>query len=116
MNDQGFIDSIETQSKHVHVHVPKYENYFTRHELNQKEIEKKYAMNYNNTDDVLRGVKHYMKKHYKPSPSCMKNFLFDRIPFLRWIIKYDVKQNLLRDFLAGLTIGIIQIPSGLNHF
>jgi len=45
----------------------------------------------------------------------MKLFLLDRIPFFSWLPKYNIKENLLKDVVAGLTIGVIQIPQGMAY-
>lgn len=41
----------------------------------------------------------------------MKNFFLERFPFFEWILKYNVKENLLKDFVTGLTVSIIRIFS-----
>ena len=106
------------QQQHHHhnlKHMNKYENYFHRSELNQEQLENRYKFNNTESDNVLKSTKKYLIKKYKPSRSCMQNYLLDRFPFFRWIPVYDYKQNLFKDFIAGLTIGIIQIPQGMAY-
>lgn len=56
------------------------------------------------SDNVFRSTANYCAKYYKPSGSCMKNYFFKRFPFFSWIISYDIKTNLLKDLIAGLTV------------
>ena len=72
---------------------------------NQKSLEEKYSFNDFQSDNALKGAINYGLKYYKPNSSCMRNYFFKRIPFCKWIIHYDLKQNLAKDILAGLTIG-----------
>jgi hypothetical protein len=89
------------------------DQYFRRHEISEHELVERYALHPAKSQNILYSVKHYMTKYYKPSWLCMKNYTLRRIPFLEWITKYDVKQNLLKDIISGLTIGVIQIPQGM---
>jgi MFS superfamily sulfate permease-like transporter len=45
----------------------------------------------------------------------MKGYFLDRVPFFKWIRKYNVKENLAKDMIAGLTIGVLQIPQGMAY-
>ena len=36
----------------------------------------------------------------------MIDFFFSRFPFFYWIIKYNLKENLLKDFITGLTVSL----------
>ncbi|OQV21883.1 Sulfate transporter [Hypsibius exemplaris] len=36
-------------------------------------------------------------------------------PILEWIMKYDLRKNLLKDFIAGLTVGTIAVPQALGY-
>jgi len=44
-----------------------------------------------------------------------KKTLFMRFPVLQWLPKYSIKEDLLADFIAGLTIAIMVIPQGLAN-
>ena len=43
-------------------------------------------------------------------PKTYKNFLFSKLPFLSWLPKYNIKEFLLLDMVAGLTVGVMNIP------
>jgi solute carrier family 26, other len=60
-------------------------------------------------DEIFENTKNYLKKHYKPTQTCMRNYFVGRFPILKWITKYDIKHDILKDLVAGLTVGIIQI-------
>ena len=38
------------------------------------------------------------------------NYLYKRIPILNWLPNYKAKSNLIPDLVAGLTVGIMNIP------
>jgi len=78
--------------------------------LNEKILKDKYIFAKLESDDVLKSTRRYCLKYYKPSRTCFSNYLLDRIPFLRWIRQYDPRECLLKDIIAGLTIGIVHIP------
>jgi MFS superfamily sulfate permease-like transporter len=54
-------------------------------------------------------------KHCAPSAKCVKKNIFNRIPCLKWLKKYNIKDDLLADFFAGLTVGIMHVPQGLAY-
>lgn len=72
--------------------------------FNEKTLEEKFTYKKIKSDNVLKSSANYLKKYYKPSPNCMKNYFFKRFPFFEWITKYDVKQNFVKDLIAGLTV------------
>lgn len=37
------------------------------------------------------------------------------IPFIGWIQKYDVRANLITDFIAGITVGVLNVPQGMAY-
>jgi hypothetical protein len=73
-----------------------------------KELEQRYAFKSDEDPSpaIVKDTINYMKKYFRPSPKCMKNFFFERLPFLTWLTAYDVKENLLKDFIAGLTVSL----------
>lgn len=73
--------------------------------LNEKILKDTYTFEKLQSNDALKSTARYCVKYYKPSKSCMFNYILDRIPFLRWIFQYDAKECLLKDVISGLTIG-----------
>ena len=90
-------------------------SFSNRPELNERDIVERYGSLVSKSDNIFYGTKNYIKKYYKPSPTCMKNFVEDRIPFIKWIRAYKIKESLVKDIIAGLTIGVIQIPQGMAY-
>lgn len=113
MDNEGF--SIEENKSNAIHKTVSYHDYFNREHLNLKEIDEKYMITPFKSDNILQSTKNYILKYYKPNKNCMKGFLFDRIPFIKWIRKYSIKENLVKDIIAGLTIGVIQIPQGMAY-
>jgi hypothetical protein len=103
------IDSRYKKVNRIH----KYESYFKRTEINEEDLGKKYTIQTAKSPSILYGTKRYITKHYKPSLICLKNYSFKRFPLFDWIRKYNFKEDFLKDLIAGLTIGIIQIPQGI---
>ena len=46
------------------------------------------------------------------TPSCVKNQVLGFLPFIRIMKKYNVRTDLFGDIVAGITVGIMQIPQG----
>ncbi len=90
------------------------EIYFTREEMNINDLDEFYSFKPIRSENALYDTKNYLIKYYKPSGKCMGNFLLDRFPLFKWILTYDYRNDFLKDFIAGLTIGVVQIPQG-NH-
>lgn len=44
-----------------------------------------------------------------------KNLIFDFLPVLRWLPKYDIKKNLLGDLMSGLIVGILLVPQSIAY-
>ena len=65
---------------------------------------------------VLDSAKKYVERTEKKFQKNAKNSSFykalvlKRIPILNWLPKYDAKESLISDMVAGLTVGIINIP------
>lgn len=89
--------------------------FYSRNELNENVLSEKYSFKPIKSNNIFLSSKNYFTKYYKPSGSCMKLFLFQRLPFFKWITEYDYRANLFSDFISGITIGIIQIPQGMAY-
>ncbi len=81
----------------------------------QDELERTFSAEKQQSDNVIKSTLHYFGKYYKPGGSCMKNYLLDRFPFIKWVKNYNLKENTLPDIISGLTIGIVHIPQGLAY-
>lgn len=45
-------------------------------------------------------------------PSNICDTILDFIPILKWLPKYNIRQNLIHDIVGGLTVGIMNVPQG----
>ncbi|XP_034029001.1 solute carrier family 26 member 9-like [Thalassophryne amazonica] len=53
-----------------------------------------------------------VKKKFRCSAAKLKALLFRRLPILKWLPKYKVKEKLLRDVISGVNGGTIQVTQG----
>lgn len=58
---------------------------------------------------ICANYKKRVKKNIK-DPSFYKNILYKRIPIINWLPKYRIKEYLAPDLIAGLTVGVMNIP------
>ncbi|BFZ10563.1 hypothetical protein BsWGS_13602 [Bradybaena similaris] len=49
------------------------------------------------------------------SPSCVRSFFSLHLPFLAIMKQYRLRQDLIPDIIAGLTVGIMHIPQGMAY-
>ena len=49
-------------------------------------------------------MKDIYTKHFHPSKHCAKKQLYNRVPAIKWLKSYKL-DDLLADFLAGITVG-----------
>jgi hypothetical protein len=61
-------------------------------------------------DNAFKSTATYLKKYYRPSGDCLLNFFFHRLPFFDWIRTYNIKEDLAKDLVGGLTLGVVHIP------
>ena len=62
----------------------------------------------NNNQNLTKLKKHLYNK-LKPNKKKFINFLKKRFPISEWLLVYNVRENILKDLIAGITAGIIQI-------
>jgi hypothetical protein len=65
----------------------------------------------------LISMKNYLKTKQKKLGKIKyyKNLLIKSVPLLDWLPKYNLKQNLLYDLVAGNTVGVMNIPQGMAY-
>ena len=86
-----------------------------RPKYSEKFMRENFSFTKGKKNDFFRDTIHYIKKNYRPSPLCAKNYFLKRIPFFHWIFKYNVRECFLKDLVAGLTVGIIHIPQSMAY-
>ncbi|XP_072025146.1 sulfate transporter-like [Amphiura filiformis] len=59
----------------------------------------------------------YIKRKIQQKCQCgsdtAKRLVYYLLPAVEWIPKYKIKEYLLNDFVAGLTVGVVNIPQGM---
>lgn len=73
--------------------------------------------NHNTTDDdiykeELLNVGNLFK--YKAKKVCRQKTILNKFPIIQWLPKYTLN-DLIRDFVAGLTVGLTAIPQGIAY-
>lgn len=78
---------------------------------NQKDLRKIHPIDYDFDSNGFQfsNFKRCLSKKFTPNRNCFLNFMRRRFPFTRWIFEYNLKENILKDLIAGLTVGVIQI-------
>ncbi|KAM4876042.1 sulfate transporter isoform 1-T3 [Thomomys bottae] len=56
-----------------------------------------------------------LQKSCQCSPTKAKNMIYDFLPVLRWLPKYDLKKNILGDVMSGLIVGILLVPQSIAY-
>ena len=59
------------------------------------------------TENVFKSTAHYLRKYYTPSASCGLSYLYKRVPFIKWIQDYNIREDFVIDLVTGLTVNII---------
>ena len=78
--------------------------------LNEQNLQETFAYKRVKGDNAFKSTGNYVKKYYRPSGNCLLNYFFHRFPFFDWIRSYNLKEDLVKDLIAGLTIGVVHIP------
>lgn len=55
------------------------------------------------------------QQHFRVNTRSLWHFLQSIFPILHWLPRYDVRDNLLADFVTGITILALHIPQGLAY-
>lgn len=56
-----------------------------------------------------------LQKNCQCSSTKVRNMIFDFLPVLRWLPKYDLKKNILGDVMSGLIVGILLVPQSIAY-
>lgn len=60
-------------------------------------------------------VKEKLQICYKWDRPSIKKQVYNRIPAIKWLKNYNVREFLFNDCIAGLTVGIMHIPYGKKN-
>uniref|UniRef100_A0A6J0SMQ9 Sulfate transporter n=1 Tax=Pogona vitticeps TaxID=103695 RepID=A0A6J0SMQ9_9SAUR len=56
-----------------------------------------------------------VKKQCSCTPAKAKELIFSFLPVLKWLPKYNLKENLLGDVMSGLIVGILLVPQSIAY-
>ncbi len=73
---------------------------------NRHYLENNYTFNNKPSNNVITSTHTYVKKYYRPSRECMGGYFYKRFPFFKWIQNYKLKENIVKDIVAGVTVSI----------
>uniref|UniRef100_A0AC35F0C8 STAS domain-containing protein n=1 Tax=Panagrolaimus sp. PS1159 TaxID=55785 RepID=A0AC35F0C8_9BILA len=66
---------------------------------------------------LIRKAAKFSRRYYRPftSPRAFFNAVFNFIPILKWLPRYNFKDNIIYDILGGLTVGVMHVPQGIAY-
>ncbi|KAJ7316292.1 hypothetical protein JRQ81_002454 [Phrynocephalus forsythii] len=65
--------------------------------------------------DVKAWVVKKVKEKCSCTPAKAKELIFSFFPVLKWLPKYNLKENLLGDLMSGLIVGILLVPQSIAY-
>ena len=86
-----------------------------RDSLNELRLNEKYSFQKFKSENVGRSTIRYVKKNYKPNRCCATRYFKRRLPIIKWLMSYNIREFLLKDIITGLTIGVVQIPQSMAY-
>jgi hypothetical protein len=81
----------------------------------------KFVENYpvNSYDETGTGIlpmlSEYYRKNLKPDSTCLKSTVYKRVPALRWLQSYNLKEFLLADIISGITVATVHVPQSMGY-
>ncbi|CAI4230986.1 unnamed protein product [Auanema sp. JU1783] len=90
----------------------------TRAPMNQDEFDKKFCYNNPEQDSIYRKrISKFFKKYYEPCTSWIsfKYSFLSFFPIFEWLPRYSWKEDLLYDFVGGITVGVMHVPQGIAY-
>ncbi|XP_054832822.1 sulfate transporter [Eublepharis macularius] len=68
-----------------------------------------------NHTSVKAYVMNKVKKACSCTPARAKDQIYSLLPVLKWLPKYNLKENLLGDVMSGLIVGILLVPQSIAY-
>ena len=88
---------------------------WSRPHMTERTFSQIYQFQETKSENIIESTRRYIKKNYTPSPDCFKRILDARLPPVKWLREYKIREYLLKDIIGGITMGIIEVPqSSLN--
>ncbi|EYC23116.1 hypothetical protein Y032_0016g3130 [Ancylostoma ceylanicum] len=89
------------------------EGYYDRVPKNQCIFDEEFGLLRHTTRKTF--AKNKLSKMRLAKEHCHPRFVLDFLPILKWLPRYNIKQNLINDIIGGLTVGIMHIPQGMAY-
>ncbi|XGW31985.1 hypothetical protein V3C99_010285 [Haemonchus contortus] len=86
--------------------------------MNQVEFDKRFEYIEPYGENVLvTTITRYFSRFIRPFTSLrlFLTTLLSFMPILRWLPRYDIKSNLLRDAVGGFMVGVMHVPQGIAY-
>ncbi|XP_066470930.1 sulfate transporter-like [Tiliqua scincoides] len=65
--------------------------------------------------DIKACVVKKVKKTCRCTPAKAKDLIFSFLPVLKWLPKYNLRENILGDAMSGLIVGILLVPQSIAY-
>lgn len=85
-----------------------------RSSYNHAKFEQRYKIYEYQGFSIFFFLRELILKSCSPSKKCLSKNFFNRIPATTWLRKYNIRESLMADFFAGITVGIMHIPQGMG--
>jgi hypothetical protein len=82
---------------------------------NQKNFSKDHPSDEYVGFDLYHTLREMYLRHLKPGKHCVRKNIENRIPCIKWLRTYRIKEYFIADLLAGITVGIMHIPQGMAY-
>ena len=86
----------------------------SRPAYNQAKFEQKYEIGSFQRFSLWYFIREIAVKSCTPGKECVRKNLLNRIPAIGWLRDYSIRDSLMSDILAGITVGIMHIPQGMG--
>jgi hypothetical protein len=82
---------------------------------NQKNFSKDHPSDEYVGFDLFNTLREMYLRHLKHVKHCVRKNIENRIPCIKWLRTYRIKEYFIADLLAGITVGIMHIPQGMAY-
>ena len=65
--------------------------------------------------EPISEIKKEFHRHFSYGKDSVKKMVYNRIPCVKWLKDYRWREYLISDLLAGLIVGLMQIPQGMAY-
>ena len=100
------IDHVEELESKVEIQRPIY---------TETSFENKYASKKYKGYEPISEIKKEINSHFGNGKNSLKKQIYNRMPCVKWLKDYRIREYFLADLLAGLIVGIMHIPQGMAY-